>query len=88
MSSFHDNINHRFFARWTQPMSSPLRQTHRNAVKSRLTIGNIRLHRETRNIGKADPPPSGVTTSRPQAKLETRQESMTSLNPQGQSVNI
>jgi len=58
------------------------------AVKSRLTIGSIRRNRETGNIGKADPPPSGVTTSRPQAKLTSRQDSMASLNSQGQTVNV
>ncbi len=46
MTSFLDNISHGFFARLTQPKSSLLRDTDRNAVKSELTIGNTRINSE------------------------------------------
>jgi len=88
MTSLHDNVSHRCFTRQTQSKSSPLRRSHPIACKTELTIGKIRMTAATRSIAKLFMPPYGVTSSRPWANLLFRQDSMTSLIPQGQTVKI
>ena len=82
------NINRPPFAHFRKPKPSLLRRTATQASRHDLPNLSLMLTASSVEIGFSFDRPLVVTSSRPQATMSLKQDSMKSLNPQGRAVTI
>jgi len=76
------------FAHFRKPNPSLLRQTQAQSLREALPNVSVMTTASSVGIAFSSGRPLVVTSSRPQATMGNRQDSMMSLNPQGRAVTI